>query len=250
MAITRKGIDEEVNLLKALASQYAEKKGSAAERKANATVEALVTEVDVNDEDNPMPRPGQFDLDLSGKVRLGDLARFVHSLDEWAEQVANEAVTSILKAQGDDTTLDAIKAQFDEKKTFVEALLKVAPAFGVEVDDVELPSLRAGRSSGSRSATPRRKGKFGHYYRIVSGVRHDQPASQDTLSSFAWYHGHNALGGDRPKNSVKVDEFTKWLSDHGVDSPMGKAWSVEGADGNTYGMDVIDNSADTAGEEE
>lgn len=250
IAITRKGLEDEVNLLTALASQYKEKKGSAAQRKADATVEALGAEVDVNAEDSAMPRPGEFDLDLTGKVRLGDLARFVHALDQWAEQAANEAVTAILKAQGDDTTLDAIKAQFDEKRTFVEALFKVAPAFGVSVDGLELPTLRAA-SSGSRTpGTSRRKGKFGHYYRVVSGVRHDQPASQDTLSSFAWYQGHNILGGDRPRNSVKADELTKWLSDHGVDSPMGKAWEVEGADGNTYGMEIVDNSQAEAKDEE
>lgn len=247
MAITRKGIDDEVNLLKALGAQYAEKKGSAAERKANATVEALDQPVDITDSENPIPAFPMPEADQP--LRLGDLAVYVHSLDQWAEQVANEAVTAILKAQGDDTSLDAIKAQFDEKRTFVEALLKVAPAFGVSVDDVELPTLRAGRSSASRP-TSRRKGKFGHYYRVVSGVRHDQPASQDTLSSFAWYQGHNILGGDRPRNSVKADELTKWLSEHGVDSPMGKAWEVEGADGNTYGMEIVDNSATDQDEEE
>lgn len=255
MAITRKVIDDEVNLLKALATQYTEKKGSALQRKADAQLASLDDVISITT-DNPMPDVlvtsgvvGEDGEQVSpASVRLGDLAVYVVELTAWAEQAANEAVTSKLKAEGDDNTLDAIKEQFDDKRTFVEALLKVAPAFNVNVDDVELPSLRASRSSGSRPAT-RRKGKFAHYYRLVNDERIDQPASQDTLSSFAWYQGHKILGNGGKIGSVKAADLEAWLKDHGVDSPMGKAWTVEGADGNTYGMEIVDPATDTSEEE-
>jgi len=278
--ITRDVIEDELRLLNGLRSQYAEKKGSAAERKANATLEALDAQIDTTAEGNPMPALRDFVPDdeqaLEPVVRMGYVASFVHALDSWAEQAANEAVTAILKAQGDDTTLDAIKAQFDEKRTYVEALFVVArtPAFDVDLHvhteacqaeraelkgkaladhiaadscpELELPTLRAARST-SRPTT-KRSGKFASYYRIVDGERKYQPASQDTFSSFAWYHGQKILGNGGKIGSVKAAELEAFLKDQGVDSPMGKPWDVVGADGNSYGMDVT--TPDTPDEEE
>lgn len=243
----REAIEAEVVTLQALVDSIKEKRGSQAKLLQEATDQALSDMVTFDAEQ--LPSWGDS-VEFNGKeasATLVDIAVYVQELNTWADQLRNEAVTAILKANGATDNVEALKAQYDSKRQLVEAMLIVCNAQGIDVEGIVIPALRVGRPPGSTS-TRRSGSKYGHFYRVVDGVRKDQSESQDTLSSFTYYHGVKLMQqDDRPSTA----EVTAFLKTHGVDSPMGKAWTLDviDADGKTvtYGMEIV---GETASEEE
>lgn len=243
----REAIEAEVVTLQALVDSIKEKRGNAAKRLQEATEQALTETVTFDAEQ--LPSWGES-VEFNGKeatATLVDIAVYVQELDTWADQLRNEAVTAILKANGATDNVEALKAQYDSKRQLVEAMIVLCKAQSIDVEGIVIPALRVGRPPGSTN-TRKSGSKYGHFYRVVDGVRKDQPESQDVLSSFTYYHGAKLMQQDeRPS----TDQLTSYLKTHGVDSPMGKAWSLDviDADGKTvtYGMEIV---GETASEEE
>lgn len=241
-AIDKKMFVAEVENLKSIIDAVRAQQGSAAERHKNAIHAALGQDVTFSFDDMPEP-PDFVQQGDEGQVSVGlaALAEFVQQMDEWSAQVANEAVTRILKASTDDNNLEALRTQYLEKKEFVEALALVLHTQKIDVSDVEIPQLRGARSA---SGTARKSAKTSHgqWYRIVDGTRKNQGDAQNTISAFAYWHGAALMGvvGQYPNNKgkgVPTEVLEKFLRDNVTDSPLGKSWSYE-RDGVTYGMDV------------
>lgn len=252
MELTREYLDGEVAKLTALADSVKSKAGSAAKRQQEATDQAMGVDVTFSAEDTlpTLATVGALLLDpaAEGKqylpINLGELATAVQALDEWAAQVANEAVTAILKAQGDDSTLDTMRAQYAKQKEVVEALLVVfAATTDIDVSDITLPTLRAARAT----STPRRQGtKRGHFYRVIDGEKRYQSDNQDTQSSVAWYFGaviteQTGKGSTNNGKGVPVNELEAYLRKHVTDSPLGKPWEVE-REGVVFGYEIASAS--------
>lgn len=249
--LTREFFEGEVATLTAIVEQVKVKQGSASQRAKDATLTALGGDVTFTADDDLSALAGVFSLvaDDDGDthvINLGDLATAVHNLNEWAAQIGNEAVTAILKAQGDDKSLATLKEQYTAQKEKVEALqtvFKLVP--DVDVSDIELPTLRAARVSASPA--PSRKGKRGTFYRIIDGERRPQSSRQDSMSSMAWYYGaviceRDGNGSSNNGHGVSAAELEAYLRKNVTDSPFGKAWTVERMIGDkvvTYGMDVV-----------
>lgn len=246
MELTREYLDGELAKLTALADSVKAKQGSAAQRAREATEQAMGVDVTFSDNDD-VPRSW---LSLLGDVaegegavtvNLGQLAQAVHAIDEWAAQVANECVTGILKQAGDDNSLATLKEQYAKQRDVVEALVTVfTAATDIDVSDVVLPTLRAPRTT---SAPSQRKGKRGHFYRVVDGERREQSDQQDTLSSVAWYFGaaiteQTGKGSTNNGKGVPTAELEKYLRAQGIDSPLGKPWTLE-REGVTFGMEIV-----------
>lgn len=246
----RATIEAEIVQLQALVDSIKERRGTAAKKLQDATLTALDMSVSFNDSDTDAFTDKYIEAvdgigDGKSAVKLSDLAEYVQALNEWAEQLAHEAVTSILKANGQADNTAALKEQYDAKRTMIEAMVTLCVAQKIDVSGIVIPHLRAGRPPGTTTRKP--GSKWAHFYRIVDGVRKDQSDSQNTLSSFAFYHGAKMTGSDE---RVSTADLTAFLKTQGVDSPMGKPWSIE-VDGVTYGMDVeSEATADTASEEE
>lgn len=243
MELTREYLDGELTKLSALVDSIKVKQGSANQRLHDATLEALGTEITVDGDAAP-----KFGLDsVNGQVviNLGYLAQYVKDVSEWAENVRDETVRGILKAQGNEDNLSALREQYVKQTEVVKALLVILPTVGVDVSEVVLPQLRAGRSA---SPTKRTLGKrFAHFYRILpDGERRDQSDKQNSLSSMAWYYGEKitGIGSANQGKGCSAAELDSFLRKQGIDSPNGKSWTFV-VDNVTYGMDVI-----TAGDEE
>lgn len=223
---------EAVSALEEIVNAVKAAKGTVSDRRQLATWEALGSSFDdMSYDDKPfadeIPQPPTDGT-------LADVATWVVEVNAWAEQVADEVVTKILKAQSPDTgTLDALKAQYAEKRAMVDAMGVLMKAQGIDVSDVTVPALKAG---GGGSSGPRPVKTSGMtWYRIIDGEKRPQPDSQDKHSSMAYYYGKKIMGTEeRPS----VDEFNKWLLDNGVKS-VTEPWSVE-VDGITYGMEILD----------
>lgn len=237
----REAIEAEVVTLQALVDSIKEKRGSQAKLLQEATDQALSDTVTFDLDSIPAPFNTHGSEDTFGAA-LVDIAVYVQELNTWADQLRNEAVTAILKANGATDNVEALKAQYDSKRQLVEAMLIVCNAQGIDVEGIVIPALRVGRPPGSTN-TRKSGSKYGHFYRVVDGVRKDQSESQDTLSSFTYYHGAKLMQQDDRPSTAGVTAF---LKTHGVDSPMGKAWSIE-SDGVTYGMEIV---GETVSEEE
>jgi hypothetical protein len=241
--IDKKMFKAEVDNLRAIIDAVRAQQGSAAERHRNATYQALGEDVAFAVNDMPAPPDVVEGNEGTGiaYVNLGDLASFVKSLGDWAEQVANEAVTKILKASTDDSNLDALRTQYAEKKEYVEALGVVLGTMKIDVSDVVIPQLRGTKSAGGTRKSA--KTSHGQWYRVVDGMRKPQADSQNNISAFAFYHGASLMGikGEAGTSNngkgVSKDMLEKFLTDNVTDSPLGKSWSYE-RDGVTYGMDV------------
>lgn len=261
VAINKKMFLAEVENLKAIIAAIRAQQGSAAERHKTATLQALAGDVTFDVTDMPeapdiVAPEGEGATEAT--VNLGALAEFVKSLGEWADQVANEAVTKILKASTDDSNLDALRAEYTAKKEFVEALGVVLATQKIDVSDVTIPQLRGAKSAGTQRKSA--KTSHGQWYRIVDGVRKPQADSQNTISAFSFYHGAALMGivgepgtGNNGKG-VPTDILEKFLRENVTDgsSPLGKSWSYE-RDGVTYGMDVVagtEKSTDDKSDEE
>lgn len=239
----RKAIEAEVVQLQALVDSIKEKRGSAAVRTRNATLQALGETVDFEWDNMPKFSTEIIPLDQSGdnvRVGLGDIAQYVANVTEWAEQLRDEVVTSILKSNGQSDNVAALKEQYVAKRTLIEAMVTLCQAQGIAVDDIKIPSVGGGRPPGSTNVMKSKgtSSKFARYFRIIDDEKKYQADSQNTLSSFAYYHGHKVMQCDP---HVSTADFTKWLNDHGVDSPMGKPWSIE-VENVTYGMETTDNN--------
>lgn len=248
-AFDRKMLDAEIVQLSALVTAIKGQQGSAAKRHEAATLEALGTDVLVEDVSVfSIPGP-QLPNEGAVTMSLARIAKYVADLNSWAEQAANEAVTVILKGQNDEGKLDALREQYKAKRELCEAYVTVLTSMKIDVSDVEIPMLRG--STGPRTSSA--KTSKGRWYRIVKGMRKDQPDSQNTISSFAYYHGAALVGTPGEGSTangkgVPTDVLEKWLTKNVTEgaSPIGRSWSVE-VDGVTYGMDVV---PDKAGDEE
>ncbi len=271
MDIDRKTLDAEVVQLEALVSAIKSQQGSASERTRNATLTALGQDVVINsvdlqtfdfpvntgwraDDPNEDGTPAE-DADgnpLGVEVatfNLGSLASFVAELSSWAEQVANETVTTILKASTDSSNLDALREQYKAKREYVDALLLILNMQKIDVSDVVIPALRGSGGPRNRSANKSHQ----RWYRIVKGERKDQAPSQNSLSSFAYWHGAKLMGvvnqdgttnNGKGVSSAALEQFLR----KGITDSLAKSWSVE-VDGVTYGMDIADTPSDSSEEE-
>lgn len=240
----RAAVEGEIVQLQALVDSIKEKRGNAAKRIADATLSALGQSVSFDIDSVP----AAFVPDLDGEnatANLSDVAQYVEDLTSWADQLRNEAVTSILKANGQTDNVAALREQYTTKRTLVEAMKTLCEAQGIDVSDIVIPHVGGGRPPGSTS-TRKPGSKFARFYRVVSGERREQSDSQNTLSSFVYYHGQRMLGLESRPSTAEV---TAWLKTQGVDSPMGKSWSLD-VDGVTYGMDVETETAAAGSEEE
>lgn len=246
----------EVAKLGALRDKITTTKGSAAKRLHDATLTALAMNVPFEKADLPT-LPPLLEGPKGSYVNLGGLAQFVVDLNEWANNLKEEAVTGLLKSQPT-SDLTVLSEQYNTQRETVLSLRHILTQVAsttnqkdLDVSDVEIPALRKGggrpASSGSRPAGTRHI----HFYRIVNGTKVDQPSNQDKLSSIAWYFGAKIVpeptSTSNQGRGVPVDVLTKYLASQGVDSPNGKAWTHE-SDGVTYGMEIV--GGDEKAEEE
>lgn len=248
----RKALDAQVIALQALVDSVKAQQGSAAKRIHDATLNALGEDVNFDQEDIPTPfnahgRSGSYSQGAS----LGDIAVYVQELNDWAEQLRDETVRVILKASGNSDNVTALKAQYADKRTLVEAMITLCKAQGFDVSDVVVPALRVGRPVGSTNAPNKPGSKFAHFYRVVNGERIEQSEMQNSLSSFAWYYGAKVTettGSANKGKGVPVSELDAYLRKNGVESPMGKPWTIE-RDGVTYGMSTTEPEEASSEEE-
>jgi hypothetical protein len=226
----REGFEAQVKILGDIVGSYREAKGTVSQRRTAATLEALALPIGV---DPSLP------TDLTEHSTLGDLASFVEDLASWADGLRDSMVSAVMSAQSQSADeVAALKERYDAQRTLVQSLSTVLAAMGIDVTDVEVPVLRSsgggggGRKAGSKGMT---------FYRIVNGVRKNQSENQDSLSSFAFYHGAKITGSKASGNHT--GHLTSWLEanvkNDGDKFSLGKPWSVE-VDGVTYAMDVID----------
>jgi hypothetical protein len=255
-SLSRESIEAEFTVLEALATQLKAKSGSIAQRRKDATLTALGSDVTFGADDDVSAAQDLVDLlsflgqtgDEQVSFNLGDLATAAASFCEWAHAVGEEARDAVLKSQGNDEDLVAMREQFDEKVTDCKALVTVGKMMGIDVRGLEVPTLRAPRTTSTASGAS----KHGHFYRVVDGVRKDQSGSQDTLSRYAWYHGASLMGVEKgsanqgkgmPTNDVEA--FIRTFTD----SPIGKSWSHTSPDGVTHNFEVLASGESTSEEE-
>lgn len=229
---------EHVSELQAIVDQVKDVRGTASARKAAALSDALTQDLPEG-----FKGLGFIGRPTDGKAKtLGQFAEFVALVNETADQIRDEMVTGILKANSPDTgTLDALKAQYAEKRALVDAMVTLMGAQGIDVSDVTIPALS--KSAGSASTTTRTVSTSGmHYYREIDGVRHDQSDTQDKLSSMAWYYGVKITGDSSNTTNkgvgVPASVLSEFLLANGIES-LTKPWTYE-VDGVTYGMEILD----------
>lgn len=252
----RSTIEGEIAVLQALVDQVKEKKGNAAKRLAEATWTALDERIDVNGDDSPIAGfSGLLPVDTEGTVRLGDLATYVHALDQWAEQQANEAVQAIVRKAGNVDNVDALVEQYRSGVEKVKAMITLAKGFDVDTKGLEIPALRGGSVSTGSQSRRSTSAKRQLFYRLLpGGERRDQSENQNSLSSMAWYYGAKIVGVEQGSSNkgrgVTAKELEEYLRKNIDGFSLGKNWYIEAGD-TTYGMDVVEPSADDqAGEEE
>lgn len=243
IAFDRETFVGEVAKLQALVDAIKTQRGSAAKRLQEATETALGQAVTFVVDDVPKP----FDVithDEHGSAILGDVAVYVQALTEWAEQIRNETVSAIVKADGLGDRLDVLKAQYENGRTYVDAMRVLLAAAKVDVSDIETPSV--GRGGGRPAGTRTTGTKSFRFYRVENGIRKDQSDQQNSLSSFAFYHGAKITGVENsPTNNgkgVPVGTLKSFLKSHEINAELlSTPWAID-VDGVTYGLDVRSNS--------
>lgn len=242
----RDAIEAEIVQLQALVSAIKEQRGSASKRLRDAIDQALTEDVEFDATDAGFPQLNWEAFEDSGdrvhvQGPLVEIATYVESINEWADQLRDEAVSLILKDQASVNNLDALKEQYHAKRTMVEAMITLCKAQKIDVDGLAVPAIGGGRPAGSKNSnTPRKPGsKWSRFYRVVNGERKDQSDSQNTLSSFAYYHGAKLMQVDeRPSTAALTEYLRKQL---GIDSPIGKSWFFT-VDDIGYGNEVSDGN--------
>lgn len=252
--LDRTTIEGEIAVLQALVDQVKEKKGNAAKRLAEATVTALSSVVTLDPDVVKLPTSEDV---ADGSIRLGDLATYVHALDQWAEQQANEAVQAIVKASGNVDNVEALVEQYRTGVEKVKAMLTLAESFDVDVKGLEIPAMRGGSvSTGSQSRRSTSAKRQAFYRLLPGGERRDQSENQNSLSSMAWYYGAKITGVEQGSTNkgrgVTAKELEEYLRKNIEGFSLGKNWYIEAGD-TTYGMDVVEPTSDNddqASEEE
>lgn len=246
----------------ALADAIAAKKGSAQKRLADATLTALGHTVSVDLVDVPTMPKSAVSVSTTERdgekvkvaaVQLGELSKFLVDITSWAEQMRNEAVKTVLDSQAGGDDVDALTTLFEAKVKMVKAMLEIAEQLSDEdVSDLAVPTLRRGRASSGGPSKGNTKRQL--FYRVkTDGSRHNVGASQNTASSFAFYHGAAIVGspGEGATNKgkgVPIDQLENFLKLNIEGFSWAKPWAIE-ADGVTYGMDVVDSGDDDTEEE-
>jgi hypothetical protein len=107
-----------------------------------------------------------------------------------------------------------------------------------------IPALRAHRTS---TGTRKPGSKTAVFYRVLAnGEERPQSDSQNTWSSFVYYHSAKfGSAGER----MSTDAATAYVKTLGVDSPMGKPWEIE-VNGVKYGMRTVGADDTEKSEEE
>lgn len=156
------------------------------------------------------------------------------------KQATDEAVKAWIAEHKQDTGegREALLVKRASAVELVGATATMAKSLGLELT-FEIPSTPKSGKSG-----PSVKVSGAQYFRTVNGETTDQPASQNSVSSLAYYHGAKVMGQD---NRPSTDEFVKWAAEQGVDVKQATGWTLEGKDV-TVGMRVVAPEATTTTE--
>ena len=179
-----------------------------------------------------------------------DVLAYAEALVEAAGQAMDEAVTAHLRKSKDDgaTSLTALRETFASKKEAADAMRNLLVQLGIEgAESITVPTLKGtGRVGTGTGKSADSKGQ--QFYRLVNGERHEQQASQNKLSSVAWYFGAAIVGTDKGSTNsgrgVTTAELTKFLGDKGVTVTAGTPWVYEVDATFSVGMDVTANGTD------
>lgn len=187
---------------------------------------------------------------VAGLIESSTLGDFQDELDFLVEAVKQQRAehrTAFLKSSGGDEQLKAMLEQRAAIVTGVETVSTVLVQFGVLDAAPTIPaapkvSITGKASNGGGKRAPKVSGAA-YWWDIGDGKRY-QGATQNSVSSIAFYRGRDLLGipVEGKKHSVPAEQLRQAIVNAGGNPDASTAWSIK-LPGGSMGMDVVDSPA-------
>lgn len=230
-----KSLEKAVADLEDIKAQISAHAGTASQRLAQAKA-AVIDSVTVT-------------LPTLPKVKTySEVVAWLDSAKANAEQALDEAVTGHLRKSKDDSAegLTALRETFKSKAETAAAIQTMLVSLDVAgAKDISIPTLKGTGKIGTGGGSSKANTKGQQFYRVVNGQRLDAPASQNKLSSMAWYYGAE-IGVPNPDSNKTKDGFKgcsskalkDFLKSKGIENAETVDWTYKVSDTFSVGLEI------------